>query len=278
MKKIFLAGVFSLVAVACSDSNTLAKVNGKPISQEQFDAYLEYKRITARTDEQKQKVLDQYLQREAMADLIENNLLNNDPLISAEINELKKEILISRYFDRYLKENVTEEAVANYYNNNLDRYQEKKVHVAHILWRLNRNMDESQRQVKSTTAQEAYSKIQAGLDFAEAADLYSEDGVSAKKGGDLGWLIEGSIHKNFSERAFSLEEGEVSEIFETPYGFHIIKVLEAPKTNRKSFDSVKGQIRYQLRNAARDSERQRLLEKITIEKTINTKTEKKSDP
>ena len=79
-------------------------------------------------------------------------------------------------------------------------------------------------------------------------------------------MAEGSIHKHFSDKAFSLAEGEVSEIVETPYGFHIIKVIEAPKINRKSFDAVKGEIRYQLRNAAKDSERERLLEKIRIEK------------
>ncbi len=188
-------------------------------------------------------------------------------MLQAEINEAKKEILISRYFERHLKDKVTEEAITNYYNNNLAKYEEKKVHVAHILLRLNRNMDESQRKVKQTTIQEAYSKIQAGLDFSEAADKYSEDAISAKKGGDLGWLAQGSIHKAFSEAAFSIKEGAMSQPIETPYGYHIIKVLEAPKVNRKSFESVKGEIRYELRNAAKSSEREKIIGLIKIEKS-----------
>jgi len=266
MKKLVLMGVLGTLLTACGEEY-IAKVNGKGVEAADFDAYMQHKRIAIRNDEHQDKVLDQYLQREAMAHLIESKLLKDDAVLQAEINEQKKEILISRYFEQYLKDQVSDEAVGNFYNNNLDKYEEKKVQVAHVLLRLNRNMDESQRKVKMTTVQEAYSKIQAGMDFTEAANKYSEDGVSAKKGGDLGWLAEGSIHKTFSDKAFALKAGAVSEPIETPYGFHIIKVLSAPKVSRKSLDSVKGEIRYQLRNSAKESERARILDMIEIEKS-----------
>lgn len=265
MKKLFLVGAISTMLVACGE-DYIAEVNGRGVEKADFDAYIAHKRITVRNDEQQENILDQYLQREALADYIETKEFSGDALVAAEINELKKEILISRYFERHLKNSVGDDAVLNFYNSNIEKYEEKKVHVAHVLLRLNRNMDESQRKVKLTTAQEAYSKIQNGMDFSEASDKYSEDGVSAKKGGDLGWLAEGSIHKNFSDLAFSLKEGDISQPIETPFGFHIIKVIEAPKVNRKTFESVKGEIRYQLRNQAKQAERQRLLNAITIKK------------
>ncbi len=266
MKKILLATFTCFALGACSDGPHVAKVNGKKIYEDDFNAYLEFKRIGSRTDEQKDKALDQYLQREAMAHVIESELMKGDTLIQAELNELRKEVLISRYFEKYLANQITDEAITNYYNINIEKYEEKKVHVAHILLRTNRNMDESQIQVKRTTMQEAYSKLQAGEDFTEVAKNYSEDAVSSKKGGDLGWLIEGSIHKNFSDAAFSLKADDISEIIETPYGLHVIKVLEAPKVSRKSFENVKGSIRYELRNSAKESERKRLLDMLKIQK------------
>lgn len=265
MKKLFLLSAITVLISACGDDQkTLATVNGKKIYEQEFNAYLTYKRSSARSEEDKQKLLDAYLQREAIAAQIEQAVLPNDKLLQAELNELRKDVLINRHLDRHVNKAVTEEAINNYYNINSAKYEEKKVHVAHILLRLNRNMDESQRQVKRTTIQEAYSKLQTGMDFAEAAQQYSEDANSAKKGGDLGWLPEGAIHQNFSQVAFSTEAEKFSEVIETPYGFHIIKVLEAPKTSRKSFESVKGEIRYQLRNAAKESERKRLLDQVKI--------------
>ncbi len=265
MKKVLIPVLFGISLSACDNGGDyIAKVNGKGIEENAFEAFIEHKRIAIRSDEQKEKVLDQYLKREALANLIESDLLKEDALVQAEINEQKKEILISRYFERFLKERVTEEAVSNYYNSNIAKYEAKKVHVAHILLRLDKNMDETQRKAKLTTIQEAYSKIQSGLDFSEAATKYSEDTISGKKGGGLGWLAEGAIHKKFSEAAFGLAEGEVSEPIETPYGYHLVKVIESPKTSRKPFEAVKGEIRYQLRNAAKESERARLLEKIEI--------------
>ncbi len=223
MKKIIAVGVMGACLSACGGGDYIAKVNGKGIEKENFDAYIEHKRIALRSDAQKEKVLDQYLHREALAHLIESDLLNGDALIQAEINELRKEILISRYFEAYLKDSVTDESISNYYNTNIDKYEEKKVQVAHILLRLNRNMDETQRRVKLTTAQEAYSKVQAGMDFSEAADKYSEDGVSANKGGDLGWFGTGKMVPKFEDAVKKMRKGSISSLVSTQFGFHIIK-------------------------------------------------------
>ena len=127
-------------------------------------------------------------------------------------------------------------------------------------------MSEPERKAKLTTAQEAYSKIRAGKDFAQIAKDYSEDKVSAKKGGDLGWLKEGSIDPRFSKTLFELEPGSVSEPFETPFGFHIVKLIEGPKVVKRSFETVAGDIRYQLRAKAKNAEIERLMGKVKVVK------------
>jgi peptidyl-prolyl cis-trans isomerase C len=257
--------VLTVFLLACGDD--IATVNGRGVSQAEFDAYLKYKRIAVRDKQQEQRVLDQYLEREALASLIEEEeLLDDNGTLQAELDDVRREILISRYFEKFLNEQVSEQAVSNYYNTNAANYEEKKVHVAHILLRTNRTMDEAQRKVKLTTAQEAYSKIKGGMKFDAAAKKYSEDDVSGKKGGDLGWVKQGIIDQAFSERAFSLKPGEVSEPFETPFGFHVLTVLEEPQVIKRPFDAVKGEIRYQLRNEHKDAEIKRLLTEIDIDK------------
>ena len=108
--------------------------------------------------------------------------------------------------------------------------------------------------------------IRSGKDFTEAAEQYSEDKVSAKKGGDLGWLKEGAIDAAFSKALFELETGAVSEPVETPFGFHVIKKLEGPTVIKKPFSAVAGDIRYMLRNKAKEAEMERLVGEVRVEK------------
>jgi peptidyl-prolyl cis-trans isomerase SurA len=69
-------------------------------------------------------------------------------------------------------------------------------------------------------------KLDNGENFADLASQYSEDPGSAKSGGELGFVSRGTLVKEFEETAFSLEEGEISEIVQTQFGFHIIQLLE----------------------------------------------------
>lgn len=256
-----LSLMLSLMLAGCSssDPDALAEVGGKVITKQAFDSYLKFKRINATDESKYNKLLEQYLERETLALAIEQKALLDKPLTDAELNEFRKEMLISRYFEKYLKEKVTDQAVLNYYNANAELYEKRKVNVAHILLRTNRNMGENERQTKYTVAREAYSKIQTGQAFDEIAQKYSEDTISGKKGGDLGWLNEGAIDKRFSEKVFSLKPGEVTEPFETSFGFHIVKLIEGPVTAKSPLEAVAGDIRYQLRNKARDAELQQLL-------------------
>jgi peptidyl-prolyl cis-trans isomerase SurA len=68
--------------------------------------------------------------------------------------------------------------------------------------------------------------IKSGGDFAYFARVYSEDRATAGDGGDLGWVRRGMFVKEFEEAVFRLQEGQVSDVVRTPFGYHIIQLLE----------------------------------------------------
>lgn len=85
---------------------------------------------------------------------------------------------------------------------------------------------------QKTRAAEVLKRVRAGEDFAKLAKEFSTDPGSKEKGGDLGWFAAGAMVPEFEKAAFALKPGEVSDLVETPFGYHIIKVEER-KTETK---------------------------------------------
>lgn len=98
----------------------------------------------------------------------------------------------------------------------------QQTHARHILIRINEVVSEAEARHKLESVRE---RIQNGVDFAEQARLYSQDG-SAAKGGDLGWLNPGDTVPEFERAMDALKPGELSGVIQTPFGMHLIQVLE----------------------------------------------------
>ncbi len=95
-------------------------------------------------------------------------------------------------------------------------------------------------------AQDLLKKIKAGGDFAQLAKDNSEDPGSAVKGGDLGWLVRGQTVPEFEKTAFSLKDGQISDVITTQYGFHILQVIKKEQARIRPFEEVKDEIRQEL--------------------------------
>jgi parvulin-like peptidyl-prolyl isomerase len=85
---------------------------------------------------------------------------------------------------------------------------------------------------KRTKAEEILKRARGGEDFAKLAKEFSTDPGSAEKGGDLGWFGHGTMVPEFDQAVFALKPGEISEVVESKFGYHIIK-LEEKKTETK---------------------------------------------
>lgn len=98
----------------------------------------------------------------------------------------------------------------------------QQTNVRHILLRAREGLSESEARERLRRLRE---RIVTGTDFAEIAKLHSED-ASAQKGGDLGWVAPGDTVPEFERAMNDLKEGEVSEPIQTPFGWHLVQVVQ----------------------------------------------------
>jgi len=98
----------------------------------------------------------------------------------------------------------------------------QQTHARHILIKVNEVVSEADAKHK---LEGLYERIKNGGNFAELARLFSQDG-SASKGGDLGWIYPGDTVPDFERAMNELKPGEVSKPIQSPFGFHLIEVLE----------------------------------------------------
>jgi len=195
--------------VKTSGTNALnSLINEKLVSQKLKEAGLTI------TDEDVQAELDRIIKdfgsEEEFAMMLES-------YYGIPLDVYKQEIRVQAMLRKLLEPqtNVTDEEISQYYEENKDQFVEgEQVRASHIL-------------VKTREEAEAIlAELKAGADFAETAKAKSTDTASAEKGGDLDFFGRGTMDTAFEEAAFALEVGEMSDIVESSFGYHIIKVTD----------------------------------------------------
>jgi peptidyl-prolyl cis-trans isomerase C len=115
-----------------------------------------------------------------------------------------------------------------------------EVRARHILFRMPADAAPQVRDSIAARAQQVLEQARGGADFAQLAAQYSEEPNAAERGGDLGYFGPGQMVQPFEEAAFRLNAGQVSDLVETPFGIHIIKVEDK---RLPDFDAMKDQFR-----------------------------------
>lgn len=162
--------------------------------------------------------------------------------------ELKKRFLADdlRKIEIEQKATVTLEEITQYYERNKAGYLRPEARrIRHILIRVDPASLAEDKKLKRKRAEEVLEKIEAGEDFAQLAWDYSDDPYRVK-GGDIGLIHRGRLDSLLDEVAFSLKVGDVSDIIETIYGYHIIKVEEEKEPEQLSLEDVSQKIQRQL--------------------------------
>lgn len=149
-------------------------------------------------------------------------------------------------FDPREKPVISDEEVESFYRENLSRYSTPEQRRArHILIKTSDGDSVDVLAEKKEQAEKILELAKSGEDFSELAKQYSE-GPSGPNGGDLGFFTRGRMVKAFEDAVFSMNEGEISGIVETSFGFHIIKLDKIEPARTRSLEEVKKEIRAQL--------------------------------
>jgi len=229
--RLALAALLSLPAYAVS-AKTLATVDGQAITDQDVDDAMADigPNLPEKADPAaRRKYVIDYLidlklvSKKAMADKIDS-----DPEFQRKAAYFHDKLAMEAELSKIGKEADTEKAEHDAYDAAAKAQPpEPEVHARHILL-----PDEA-------SAKAALARVKAGEDFAKVATELSKDPGS--EGGDLGWFTKERMVPEFSDAAFKMEPGQISEPVKSQFGWHIIKVEEKRMKTFPPFDQVKEQ-------------------------------------
>ena len=199
------------------------------------------------------------------------NALSKMKFSEADIRlQFEQNLAIQQFIDKQFAQKITisVKESKNYYNEHPEYFkQPEQVQASHILIKVEAGADAAQKTEAQKKIREIQQQLQKGKDFAALAKEFSECPSSAK-GGDLGYFRRGAMAKPFEESAFSLKSGEVSDIVETRFGYHLIKVVNKKAENKIIYDTIKDKINQYLKREKVQTEVSLYLAKLKEEATI----------
>ncbi|HXG56033.1 MAG TPA: peptidylprolyl isomerase [Vicinamibacterales bacterium] len=138
---------------------------------------------------------------------------------------------------------VTDAEIREFYEKNPDKFQQPEaIKASHILIRAPKDADDAVKKAARTKVEALLKQAKAGSDFGTLARENSSDG-SAQQGGDLGFFPKGQMVPAFEQAAYALKPGQISEVVETQFGYHIIKVRERRDASTVALAEVTDRVR-----------------------------------
>ncbi|UIF87440.1 SurA N-terminal domain-containing protein [Cupriavidus sp. UYPR2.512] len=149
---------------------------------------------------------------------------------------------------------VTPEELKSYYDSNIARFRiDEQRRASHILISAPKDAPAAQRQAAKDKATKLLEDLRKHPDtFADVARKNSQDPGSAEKGGDLGFMGRGALVKPFEDAMYALKDGQVSDVVETDYGYHIIKLTGIKPAETKPLEAVRTELEAELRKQFAD--------------------------
>jgi len=183
-------------------------------------------------------------------------------------NEVKLQIArglaIRELIDQQIMSKITisDEESKAYYDANPQLFkQPEQVKASHILIKVEADATDEQKAEARKKINDIQQKIKNGGDFAELAKEYSE-GPSNVRGGDLGYFRRGQMVKPFEDAAFAMQTDEVSDVVETRFGYHLIKVYDKKPEQIVAYADVKEQLDQRMKQEKAEKEANQYIEQL----------------
>ena len=235
------------------------------ILKEIINQEVEKRKIEVTEDEiqaRKNEIAEKIGSEEKVEELLKRNNISEKQFDK----DIENEIKIDKLIEATQSTKVSEKEVKDFYNKNIASFNyPERVRASHILIQVNPaqikqeiiaqdkkgelTSDEIDKKAKEAVdnkmnfTKEVLNKVKANPEnFAALAKQYSDDKVSALKGGDLGFFTRKDMVKPFADAAFNLKPGTVSDIVVTDYGNHIIIVTDKAAAGIQPFEKMKNEI------------------------------------
>jgi peptidyl-prolyl cis-trans isomerase C len=245
VRKLLLGGVLLLLVAACTappdDSPVLVIINGKPITQSEFDyRWSELPpSMQARYNSEggRRKFLDDLISRELLLQEARKLGLDQTPSAIERLERAKEQLALDELMRVAVKTQVDvpkEELESYYAQHQAELHKAEQVRAAHILVR-------SEAQAKDLKRQ-----IDEGGDFAKLAQRYSLDYATRNRGGDLGSYRPGWVDPEVDAALLTLQPGMVSDPVQTASGFHLVKLISREGDESSEATALRERLRQEL--------------------------------
>jgi len=226
-----------------------ARVGSSKITSAQIDDRLERMspqlKNQYRGKEGRAKLVDAVIDEELLYQAAEKTDLKYDDEVKEKIREAEKNILITAYYDKRIRQkvDVTDEDIEKYYNDHWEEFMNQAIMKAKHIFT-----------VDSLKAVEWKKRLDDGEDFNKIAKYESEDRSTAGSNGNLGYFNPGGYlkfygeSKDFSNQIKDLDIGDVSDIVVTDKGYSIVKITDKKPENMKPLSEVRKEILDKLRS------------------------------
>jgi peptidyl-prolyl cis-trans isomerase C len=211
-----------------------------------------------------------------MADMIlvakvaEDKKMGDTAEFKKHLDFTRKKLLMSDLLQATAKEAITDDAMHKVYDEAVKQMgQEQEVHARHILIRAAAG-DENASKAAEDKIKVIIARLKKGEDFETVAKEVTEDPSGKANGGDLGYFSKEQMVPEFSNVAFKLEKGQISEPVKTQFGWHVLKVEDKRVKPTPKFEDVKPQIEQYVARKAQAELVQKLRAEAKIEKMYKT--------
>lgn len=226
-----IARIISDMGITEKDANANLKgIINKIVEKKLILEYGKKKGITISADELESAVIE--LRKDYPEDVFKEMLLERYIDFKEWKNNLREELLIKKIVNTTIENSVriTFEETKDYYEKHLEDFKHPRmVQVRQIFTQTREDMEKILGLLKN------------GKSMQELAKEYSI-APEAEKGGMLGWVAEGELDETIDKFIFSLKKGKVSKILESPYGFHLFKIIDTKKEGIKEFPEAAREI------------------------------------
>ena len=227
MKKLFLLASLFMCAAANAqtvDDPVIMTVNGEPVLRSEFEYSYNKNNSEGVIDK---KSIDEYV------DLFINYKLKVCAALDAKMDTMKSFINeFHQYRDQQLRplmvtDDDMEAEARKVYDETVKHIgPDGLIKTSHILLRVEQQAPQADWDAAKLRADSIYKALKNGADFAEMATKFSQDPGSARQGGQLPFVQHGQFVKEYEDAAFALQPGEMSEVVQSPFGYHIIRMDE----------------------------------------------------